>query len=100
MKHLLKSSEKVWKHWKKEYLLELREFLRTYQISKGVKDVFRDGQIVIVHVEGQPRGLWRVGMIEGFIQGPDGKIQVLSKYAVQDWTRLCVEVTHRAPVST
>ena len=74
MKHLLKTSEKFWKRWKKEYLLELREFHHTHQISKGVKDVVQEGQIVTVYDNGQPRGLWRVGRIEGVIPGPDGKI--------------------------
>ena len=73
MKHLLKTSEKFWKRWKKECLLELREFHRTYQTSKG--DVVQEGQVVTVYDEGQPRGLWRVGRIEGVIQGPDGKIR-------------------------
>lgn len=75
MKHLLKTSEKFWKRWKKEYLLELREFHRTHRTSKGVKDVVREGQIVTVYDEGQPRGLWRMGRIEGVIQSPDGKIR-------------------------
>ena len=65
MKHLLKTSEKFWKRWKKEFLLELREFHRTYQTSKGVKDVVQEGQVVTVYDEGQPRGLWRVGRIGG-----------------------------------
>ena len=56
-------------------MLELREFHRTYQTSKGVKDVVQEGQVVTVYDEGQPRGLWRVGRIEGVIQGPDRKIQ-------------------------
>ena len=34
----------------------------------------QEGQVVTVY-DGQPRGLWRVGRIEGVIQGPDGKIQ-------------------------
>ena len=75
MKHLLKTSEKFWKRLKKEYLLELREFNRSYQTSKGVKDVVQEGQVLTVYDEGQPRGLWRVGRIEGVIQGPDGKIR-------------------------
>jgi hypothetical protein len=75
MKHLLKTSEKFWKRWKKEYLLELREFHRMSQISKGVKDAVQEGQIVTVYDEGQPRGLWRVGRIVGVIQGSDGKIR-------------------------
>ena len=75
MKHLLRTSEKFWKCWKKEYLLELREFHRTSQISKGVRDAVQEGQIVMVYDEGQPRGLWRVGRIEEVIPGSDGRIR-------------------------
>ena len=75
MKHLLKTSEKFWKRWKKEYLLELREFHRTSRISKGAKDAVQEGQIVTVYDEGQPRGLWRMGRIEEVILGLDGKIR-------------------------
>ena len=35
----------------------------------------REDQIVTVYDEGQPRGLWRVGKIEGVIQGHDGGIR-------------------------
>ena len=78
MKHLLKTSEKFWKRWKKEYLLELSEFHRTSRISKGVKGVketVQEGQFVTVYDEGQPRGLWRVGKIEEVIPGMDGRIR-------------------------
>ena len=37
--------------------------------------MIREGQVVTVYDEGQPRGLWRVGRIEGVIQGPDGEIR-------------------------
>ena len=74
MKHLLKTTERFWKRWK-EYLLELHEFHCTCKPSKGVQDVVREGQIVTVYDEGQPRGLWRVGRIEGVIPGVDGKIR-------------------------
>ena len=56
-------------------MLELREFHRTHQISKGVKNVVQEGQIVTVYDDGQPRGLWRVGRIEGVKTNPDGKIR-------------------------
>ena len=75
MRHLLKTSEKFWKCWKKEFLLELWEFHRTHQISKGVKDMVQEGQTATIYDDGQPRGLWRVGRIKGAIQGPDGKIR-------------------------
>ena len=75
IKHLLRTSDKFWKRWKKEYLLELREFHRTSQISKGVRDAVQEGQIVTVYDEGQPRGLWKVERIEEVIPGSDGRIR-------------------------
>ena len=57
------------------YLLEFLKFHCSYQTSKGMKDVVQECQIVTAYDEGQPRGLWRVGRIEGVIQGADGKIQ-------------------------
>lgn len=54
MRHLLMTSEKFWKRWKKEYLLELKRISSHFWISKGVKD---EGQIVIIYA-GQPSGLW------------------------------------------
>ena len=75
MKHLLKTSEKFWKRWKKEDLLELYEYHRTFQANKGAKDEPQEEQIVTVYDEGQPRRLWRVGRIEGLIQAPDGRVR-------------------------
>ena len=75
MRHLLRTSEHFWKRWRKEYLLELREFHRSSRISKGLRDVVEDGQIVTVYDEGQPRGLWRVGRIEQVIEGADGRVR-------------------------
>ena len=84
MRHLIKTSEKFWKRWKKEYLLELRESHRTHRTDKGVVSPVRVGEIVTIHEEGRPRGLWRLGKIEYVMRGSDGEIRgacvrVLSK---------------------
>ena len=78
MKHLLKTSEKFWKRWKREHLLELREFHRNSRVSQGVNDAVQEGQIVTVYDEGQPRGLRRLGKIDKVITGSDGRVRSAS----------------------
>ena len=73
-RHLLKTLEGFWRRWKKEYLLELREFHRT-RVQGGTTYSLKKGDIVTVYDEGHPRGLWRLGRIEDEIQSADGGIR-------------------------
>ena len=75
MKHVIQTSEKFWKRWSKEYLLELRECHRAYQVSRGVKDAVTEGQAVTIYDEDHPRGFWRLGRIESVIRSSDGVIR-------------------------
>lgn len=75
MKHYIETSKKFWKRWKQEYLLELRELHRNCQVSKGIKDTVKEGQVVTVYDEGHPRGMWRLGKIEGVTRSHDGMIR-------------------------
>ena len=75
MKHFIQTSEKFWKRWSKEYLLELRECHRAYQVSRGVKDAITEGQAVTIYDEDHPRGFWRLGRIESVIRSSDGVIR-------------------------
>ena len=75
MKHLGKVINDFWKRWRSEYLLELREAHRYSQVPKGSVDPITVGDIVIIHDENQPRGLWRLGKIEELIQGTDGEVR-------------------------
>ena len=74
MVHLTKSLQKFWKRWKKEYLMELREFHRT-RPEKGLVYTLERGEIVTIYDEGHPRGMWRLGRIEDLIEGADGKVR-------------------------
>ena len=76
MTHLImtKSLQKFWKWWKREYLMELREFHRT-RLEKGLEYTIEKGEVVIVYDEGHPRGMWRLGRIENLIEGADGKVR-------------------------
>ena len=72
--HLSRTLQHFWKRWKKEYLLELREFHRTRE-EKGSTYIVSEGDIVTVYDEGHPRGLWRLGKIESLIYGTDGVVR-------------------------
>ncbi len=74
MSHLAKTLGNFWKRWKKEYLLELREFHRT-RVEKGIAYTIKKGEVVTVYDEGHPRGLWRLGKVEDLIQSSDGKVR-------------------------
>ena len=51
--HLAKTLERFWKRWKREYLLELREFHRTSQ-QGGAAYLLKPGEVVTVYDEGHP----------------------------------------------
>ena len=64
MDHLARLLQKFWKRWKKEYLLELREF-HHMRLDKGTAHTLEKGEIVTIYDEGHLRGLWKLGRIEG-----------------------------------
>ena len=72
--HLVETLTKFWRRWKKEYLLELREFHRN-QVKGGMRYRLEKGEVVTVYDEGHPRGLWRLGKIEDVIQSTDGGVR-------------------------
>ena len=74
MDHLAKALGRFWRRWKREYLLELREFHRS-QAKGGIAYTLERGEVVTVYDEGHPRGLWRLGRIEDLIQSSDGKVR-------------------------
>ena len=74
MVHLTKCLQRFWKRWKREYLMELREFYRT-QLDKGLTYTLNKGEVVTIYDEGHPWGIWRLGRTEDFIEGTDGKVR-------------------------
>ena len=62
-RHLIKMLEGFWRRWKKEYLLELREFHRI-QVQGRTTYNFRKGEIVIVYDEGHPEGYGGLGELK------------------------------------
>lgn len=70
MKHLAGVLNHFWKRWRSEYLNELRESHR--HVAKTTKSThIATGDVVIVHDESLPRGLWKLGRIQEVIPGAD-----------------------------
>lgn len=85
MDHLNKTLNHFWKRWRAEYLLQLRECHR-HSGTTDSKNVLCEGQVVLMHNEGSPRGFWKLVRIHKLIKGGDGHIRgaivrVLSKGA-------------------
>ena len=74
MRHLNRILDHFWKRWKTEYLLELRECHRYSTTgNKGEGEPISVGDIVSVHEEKRPRGLWRLAKVETIFRGSDGQ---------------------------
>lgn len=75
MRHLNKVLTDFWSRWRTEYLLELREAHRFYPHQKGIDSRICVGDVVLVHDENLPRGLWRLGRVEQLMVGTDGNVR-------------------------
>lgn len=73
MKHLGKVINDFWKRWRSEYLVELREAHRYSQVPKGLVNPIAAGDIIIIHDENQPRGLWRLGKMKDSFKAQTGR---------------------------
>ena len=82
MRHLSNVMNHFWSRWRNEYLMELRESHRVE--TRNGNETVSLGDIVVVHEESRPRGLWRLGKVESLISGADGQtrgavVKVFSK---------------------
>lgn len=71
MKHFNKVMDHFWKHWRHDYLLELRGSHR-YSMKKGASITV--GQVVLIHDENRPRGLWKLALVEELLTSHDGQV--------------------------
>ena len=73
VKHLNNTLNHFWNRWRTEYLNELRE-AHGHSMSKrhGKPTDLSIGDVVIVHNEKLPRGLWKLGRIIELLKGRDG----------------------------
>ena len=72
MRHLWYLSTLLERHWKREYLTELRESHKIHQ--KGATSTVSVGDFVVVY-DDTPRGMWRMGLIDKVIRGKDEQIR-------------------------
>ena len=71
MKHLAGVLTHFWKRWRSEYLSELRE-AHSYSAKKTLcRPHVSVGDVVVVHDDTLPRGLWKLGRIQKLFIGPD-----------------------------
>ena len=73
--HLKNVLNHYWKRWKHEYLTELREAHRHAAVNQVDKSVVATGDVVVVHDEALPRGLWRLARVQELITGQDGQVR-------------------------
>ena len=74
MQHLSQVMNHFWQRWTSEYLLGLRESHRHSQKRKGSNTV-SVGDVVIIHDPDQPRGFWRLGVVEQLVPSTDGQVR-------------------------
>lgn len=87
MRHLNNTLNHFWHRWRSEYLSELREaHCRSGRTNLSVKHPnLSVGEVVIVHDEHLPRGLWKLGRIQEVMMGRDGQIRGATvRMAVRD----------------
>ena len=76
-KHHEKSIDALWKSWQKHYLPMLRE----RQVQKATKDrpsyvkLPKEGDVVLVKEDVQPRNSWKTGRITEVLKGSDGIVR-------------------------
>ena len=93
MRHLSNVMNHFWSRWRNEYLMELREYHRVEK--RHIGETVSLGDIVMVHEESRPRGLWRLGKVEGLISGADGQTRGV---VVKVWPRNGRSTTIKRPV--
>ena len=97
VKYLNNTLNHFWSRWRTEYLNELREAhahsVRKSHVAK--KSDIAVGDVVIVHDEQLPRGLWKLGRVQELFTGRDGHCRGA---AVRTVTRDRQQVLLRRPI--
>ncbi|CAF1573923.1 unnamed protein product [Didymodactylos carnosus] len=74
----LKKDQKVldifWKTFRDDYLLSFRERKNENKIRGAACDVPQVDQAVLIK-ENLPRGLWKIGLVQRILPGPDGEVR-------------------------
>ncbi|KIH53810.1 hypothetical protein ANCDUO_16050 [Ancylostoma duodenale] len=68
--------QELWKVWKGNYLLELRNFhQKRIKQKKFTRKQLFPGEVVLLTDENAPRGDWQLGLILELIKDPDGEVR-------------------------
>ncbi len=71
-RYLNATIDHFWRRWRKEYLVGLREMHSHYKNPPHTPRVVV-GDVVIIHSDDQPRGMWKLGKVEELLTDPDGE---------------------------
>ena len=74
MNHLSNVMNHFWRRWRDEYLIELRNSHR-HSAKNATRTPVAVGDIVVVHHEDLPRGLWRLARVGSLVTGTDGLVR-------------------------
>ena len=105
MKHFNNTLNHFWNRWRTEYLNELREVhYHTSHKAAGIHPGLTVGEVVIVHDEQLPRGLWKLGMIQETVKGRDGEVRgavvkMAKRHAQQEVLRRPIQLLYPLEVS-
>ena len=74
VKHLNIILSHFWKRWRQEYLSELRDAHRSSS-KEHTGDRSPNVGDVVVHDDNHPRLMWKLGKVEGLLEGHDGIVR-------------------------
>ncbi|XP_044171892.1 uncharacterized protein LOC122956294 [Acropora millepora] len=72
-KYLSTKLAHFWNRWRKEYLVNLREFHRN-KLGRPER-IIQVGDVVVVYDEDKKRGEWKLGVVESLVTGKDGIVR-------------------------
>ena len=71
-KYLTKKKEHFWNRWRREYLVDLREF---HKGKGGQGDIVEIGDVVVVHEDNVKRSNWKMAEVVELIKGRDEQVR-------------------------
>ena len=76
-RHLKEKKRHFWNRWRRDYLVDLREFHRGRKVGKLNIEV---GDVVVVHEDNKKRGSWKMAVVKGKDGETRGaRVKVISK---------------------
>ena len=101
MKHPNCTLNRFWKRWRKEYLNELREAHKNRGKNSNAPRVSVDN-VVIIHKDGQPRGMWKLRVVEELLVGRDQEVRaavlrVPGREHLTGQSRNCIQLRSQKP---